>query len=64
MYERSDEQQGYVNGFKPKSTQTRIKKSDLVIPQVRKGEFYPEALEKGLCSDRALMVSIATLNLS
>ena len=60
-YERSEERQGYANGFKPKSVQTRIGKLDLAIPQVREGGFYPEALEKGLRSERALLCTCAEM---
>lgn len=54
-YERSEERQGYANGYKPKTVQTRIGKLELEIPQVREGGFYPEALERGLRSERALL---------
>ena len=54
-YERSEERQGYANGYKPKTVQTRVGKLELAIPQVREGGFYPEALEKGLRSERALL---------
>lgn len=40
-YERSEERQGYANGYKPKSVQTRIGKLELEILQVREGGFYP-----------------------
>ena len=38
-YERSEERQGYANGYKPKSVQTRIGKLELEILQVREGGF-------------------------
>jgi len=60
-YERSEERQGYANGFKPKSVQTRMGNIDLSIPQVREGGFYPEALEKGLRSERALLCTCAEM---
>jgi len=60
-YERSEERQGYANGFKPKSVQTRMGKLNLAVPQVREGGFYPEALEKGLRSERALMCVCAEM---
>lgn len=31
------------------------------VPQVRKGDFYPEALEKGLRSERALIMTLAEM---
>jgi transposase-like protein len=31
------------------------------IPQVREGNFYPSALEKGIRSERALMLALAEM---
>ena len=31
------------------------------VPQVREGDFYPSALEKGLCSERALGTTLAEM---
>ena len=60
-YERKEEREGYANGYKPKTLQTRMGKLNLVIPQVREGGFYPEALEKGLRSERALLTICAEM---
>ena len=60
-YERSAERQGYANGFKDKDLKTRIGLLPLKIPQVRDGDFYPSFLEKGLRSERALMLSMAEM---
>jgi putative transposase len=46
-YERSAERQDYANGYKDKTVTTRVGDITFVIPQVRQGQFYPEALEKG-----------------
>ena len=46
-YERSPERQGYANGYKPKMVKTRMGEVQFQIPQVRQGNFYPDALEKG-----------------
>ena len=53
-YERTAERRGYANGYKPKRVKTRVGEIEFAIPQVREGEFYPGALEKGLRSERAL----------
>jgi transposase-like protein len=54
-YQRTPDRQGYANGFKPKSLNTRLGKIDFRIPQVRgEVDFYPSALEKGIRSERAL----------
>ena len=60
-YERSDERQGYANGYKPKTVKTRIGEVTFDIPQVREGGFYPGALEKGLRSERALNLTLAEM---
>lgn len=60
-YERSEERQGYANGYKPKTVQTRMGSMELAVPQVREGGFYPEALERGLRSERALMLVCAEM---
>jgi len=60
-YERSDERNGYANGYKPKTVKTRVGEVTFDIPQVREGGFYPEALEKGLRSERALMLALAEM---
>lgn len=62
-YERSDERQGYSNGYKPKTVNSRLGKLALKIPQVRDSdeEFYPSCLEKGLRSERALKAALAEM---
>ena len=60
-YERSDARNGYANGFKPKTVQTRVGALDLDIPQVRDSSFYPSSLEKGLRSERALKIALAEM---
>jgi hypothetical protein len=40
-YERTDELQGYANGYKPKTLNTRMGVITFAIPQVREGGFYP-----------------------
>jgi transposase-like protein len=60
-YERSAERRDQANGFKPKSMQTRLGEIEFAIPQVRTGDFYPQALEKGLRSERALTMALAEM---
>jgi transposase-like protein len=60
-YERSDGRQGHANGYKPKTVSTRVGEVTFDIPQVREGGFYPEALEKGLRSERALLLALAEM---
>ncbi len=60
-YERSEARQGYANGFKPKTVQTRLGELEFSVPQVRDGGFYPTSLEKGLRSERALKLALAEM---
>jgi transposase-like protein len=60
-YERSPERRDYANGYKPKTMKTRMGEVTFDVPQVREGDFYPEALEKGLRSERALSLSLAEM---
>jgi putative transposase len=60
-YERSSERRGQANGYKSKSVKTRVGEIPFDIPQVREGNFYPQALEKGLRSERALMLTLAEM---
>src|SRR5262249_25968913 len=40
---------------------TRVGQITFAVPQVREGGFYPQALEKGLRSERALKVALAEM---
>ena len=60
-YQHTEERRGYANGFKPKTMRTRIGDVTFAVPQVREGGFYPQALEKGLRSERALTLALAEM---
>jgi putative transposase len=60
-YERSETRQGYANGYKPKTVTTRVGQISFDVPQVRDGSFYPQALEKGLRSERAFTLALAEM---
>src|SRR5687768_9456337 len=60
-YQHSEERKGYANGFKPKTVKTRLGEITFAVPQVREGGFYPQALEKGLRSERALTLTLAEM---
>jgi transposase-like protein len=60
-YERSPERKGYSNGFKEKTMKTRLGEVTLDVPQVRDSSFYPDALENGLRSERALTLALAEM---
>jgi hypothetical protein len=61
-YERCEGRLGRANGFKPKTLASRVGPIQFRVPQVREGvDFYPSALEKGIRSERALMLSLAEM---
>ena len=60
-YERTDARKGYANGFKDKKIQTRFGELKLEVPQTRGVPFYPQSLEKGERSERALKLAIAEM---
>lgn len=60
-YQRTEDRTGYANGYKPKTVKTRMGEITFSIPQVREGGFYPTALEKGLRSERALVITLAEM---
>jgi transposase-like protein len=60
-YQHTSERRGYANGYKPKTMRTRIGDITFAVPQVREGGFYPQALEKGLRSERALTLALAEM---
>ena len=60
-YERSAERTGYANGYKDKAMKTRLGTLPVKVPQTRDSEFYPQSLERGLRSERALLLAIAEM---
>ena len=60
-YERSAHRISYANGYKGKQIKTHLGTLPLKVPQTRDGEFYPQSLEKGLRSERALLLAIAEM---
>mgnify|MGYP001812579201 CR=1 FL=1 len=60
-YERSPERRDSANGYKSKTVATRMGEISFEVPQVRQGGFYPQSLEKGLRSERALKLALAEM---
>ena len=60
-YERTADRQARANGFKDKTLHTRVGALTVAIPQVREGGFYPQSLEKGVRSERALKLALAEM---
>lgn len=60
-YQRGEERHGQANGFKPKTVKTRVGPIELAVPQVRGAKFYPQAIERGTRSERALRLALAEM---
>ena len=62
-YERSSDRLGYANGTKPKKVDTKVGTITLDIPKTRETEkpFYPQSLERGCRSSRALQAAVAEM---
>ena len=60
-HQRSSDRLDYANGYKPKRVKTRIGQLDLSVPQTRDSNFYPNCLDKGLRSERALNVALSEM---
>jgi len=60
-HERTEARTGQANGYKDKTLNTRIGQITVAVPQVREGGFYPQALERGTHSERALKLALAEM---
>jgi len=60
-YERSSERVSQANGFKPKQLDSRLGSLQLQVPQTRDCQFYPQALDRGMRSERALKLALAEM---
>jgi len=60
-YERTPERGGYANGYKPKRLDTAADTLTVQVPKSRGGDeaFYPQSLERGRRSTRAVMLAVA-----
>jgi transposase-like protein len=64
-YERSENRNGYANGFKDKTLKSTLGEMKVKVPQTRESSepFYPSLLEKGSRIDQALKSAIAEMYL-
>jgi transposase-like protein len=62
-YERSPERRGYANGIRPKKIDTPAGTVTLQVPKTADHDapFYPQALERGRRSCRAVMLAVAEM---
>ena len=66
LHERTEQRTGHANGYKDKTLATRLGQITVAIPQVREvngqgGGFYPQSLERGTRSERALKLALAEM---
>ena len=59
--ERTEARTGHANGYKDKTLATRLGQITVAVPQVREGGFYPQSLERGTRSERALKLALAEM---
>ena len=57
-YERTEERQGYRNGYKPRRLTTRVGRLVLRVPQVREGVFSTELFARYQRSEQALILTL------
>jgi putative transposase len=60
-YERTDDRQGYRNGYKPRRLTTRVGQLTLRVPQVRDGQFSTELFARYQRSEQALILTLMEL---
>ena len=62
-YERNPERRGYANGTRPKKLDTPAGTVTLQVPKTADHDepFYPQALERGRRSCRAVMLAVAEM---
>ena len=60
-HERTEARTGHANGYKDKTLSTRLGQITVAVPQVREGGFYPQSLERGTRSERALKLALAEM---
>lgn len=58
-YERTEDRNGFANGFKDRKYLSKMGDLSLKVPQTRDIPFYPSCLEKGERTERALMLTFA-----
>src|SRR5689334_20221877 len=57
-YERTDERQGYRNGYKPRQLTTRVGRLSLHVPQVRDGSFSTDLFARYQRSEQAFILAL------
>lgn len=62
-FERSEERQGYRNGYRPRTLYSRVGPLHLRVPQTREGHFSTELFARYQRSEKALVLSLMEMYL-
>lgn len=57
-YERTEERQGYRNGYRDKELKSRVGELSLRVPRLRRGHFSTELFERYQRSEQALLLAM------
>jgi putative transposase len=57
-YERTEQRQGYRNGYKSRQLTTRVGTSTVQVPQVREGQFSTDLCARYQRSEQALVLAL------
>jgi transposase-like protein len=60
-YTRTEDRQGYRNGYKPRMLNTRVGRLELMVPKDREGRFRTELFERYQRSEKALMLALVEM---
>ena len=63
-YTRTEERQGYRNGYKPRMLKTRVGRIELAVPQDREGRFHTELFARYPRNEKALVLALQESYLS
>src|SRR5262245_40011609 len=57
-HERTSERAGYCNGSRLRTCDTRVGTTELAIPKIRRGNYFPSLLEPRRRTERALLAVV------
>jgi len=63
-YARTEDRQGYRNGYKPRTLKTRVGRIELSVPQDREGRFHTELFARYQRNEKALVLALQESYLS
>jgi transposase-like protein len=60
-YERTEERQGYRNGYRDRELKSRVGELELQVPRLRSGRFSTELFERYKRSEQALLLAMVEM---